>query len=175
LSTPEVLNNALDYPFAEWNNKTVGFASYGGVGGARAAEHVRQICGALQMADVPQEVAVALVSAFQNASAFKPSDYNVAALKAKNPRLSVSTRVLRRAQSINRTTMIGNLPCLQRHHKLALSDVTALVKTRVEACRAKDIDRLMSLCARLRLFRRCPSASVRWISGNPGQLSALVR
>jgi NAD(P)H-dependent FMN reductase len=48
-----VLKNALDHLYAEWNNKAVGFVSYGGVGGARAAEHLRLICGALQMADVP--------------------------------------------------------------------------------------------------------------------------
>ena len=34
-STSGVLKNALDYLYAEWNNKAVGFASYGGAGGAR--------------------------------------------------------------------------------------------------------------------------------------------
>ena len=32
---------------AEWNNKAVGFVSYGAVGGARAAEHLRQVAGEL--------------------------------------------------------------------------------------------------------------------------------
>jgi NAD(P)H-dependent FMN reductase len=32
-----VLKNAIDYLYAEWNNKAVGFVSYGSVGGARAA------------------------------------------------------------------------------------------------------------------------------------------
>jgi NAD(P)H-dependent FMN reductase len=30
--------------YAEWNNKAAGFVSYGGVGGARAAEQLRLIC-----------------------------------------------------------------------------------------------------------------------------------
>ena len=39
-STSGVLKNAIDYLYAEWNNKAVGFVSYGAVGGARAAEHL---------------------------------------------------------------------------------------------------------------------------------------
>ena len=38
--TSGVLKNAIDYLYAEWNNKAVGFVSYGGTGGARAAEHL---------------------------------------------------------------------------------------------------------------------------------------
>ena len=34
--TSGVLKNAIDYLYAEWNNKAVGFVSYGAVGGARA-------------------------------------------------------------------------------------------------------------------------------------------
>ena len=40
-STSGVLKNAIDYLYAEWNNKAVGFVSYGAVGGARAAEHLQ--------------------------------------------------------------------------------------------------------------------------------------
>src|ERR1700742_4097321 len=36
-STSGALKNAIDYLFAEWNNKAVGFVSYGAAGGARAA------------------------------------------------------------------------------------------------------------------------------------------
>ena len=35
-STSAVLKNALDYLYAEWNNKAAGFVSYGFVGGARS-------------------------------------------------------------------------------------------------------------------------------------------
>jgi NAD(P)H-dependent FMN reductase len=80
-STSGVLKNAIDYLYAEWNNKAVGFVSYGGVGGARAAEHLRLIAGELQMADVRQQVAISLLTEFENFSVFKPSDYNRASLE----------------------------------------------------------------------------------------------
>ncbi|MGP8001849.1 MAG: NADPH-dependent FMN reductase [Streptosporangiaceae bacterium] len=79
-STSGVLKNAIDYLYAEWNNKAVGFVSYGSVGGARAAEQLRLIAGELQMADVRQQVALSLLTEFENFSVFKPGDYNRAAL-----------------------------------------------------------------------------------------------
>ena len=79
-STSGVLKNAIDYLYAEWNNKAVGFVSYGGVGGARAAEHLRLVCGELQMADVRQQVALSLLTEFENFSVFKPGEYNTTAL-----------------------------------------------------------------------------------------------
>ena len=41
------LKNALDYLREEWNNKAAGIVSYGSVGGARAAEHLRGILSEL--------------------------------------------------------------------------------------------------------------------------------
>jgi len=79
-STSGVLKNAIDYLYAEWNNKAVGFVSYGAVGGARAAEHLRLVAAELQMADVRQQVALSLLTEFENFSVFKPNDFNVAAL-----------------------------------------------------------------------------------------------
>jgi NAD(P)H-dependent FMN reductase len=78
--TSGVLKNAIDYLYAEWNNKAVGFVSYGAVGGARAAEHLRLVAGELQMADVRQQVALSLLTEFENFSVFKPGDGNVVAL-----------------------------------------------------------------------------------------------
>jgi NAD(P)H-dependent FMN reductase len=79
-STSGVLKNAIDYLYAEWNNKAVGFVSYGAVGGARAVEHLRLVAGELQMADVRQQVALSLLTEFENFSVFKPSDFNLGAL-----------------------------------------------------------------------------------------------
>jgi NAD(P)H-dependent FMN reductase len=79
-STSGVLKNAIDYLYAEWNNKAVGFVSYGAAGGARAAEHLRLVAGELQMADVRQQVVLSLVTEFENFRTFKPGNYNVAAL-----------------------------------------------------------------------------------------------
>ena len=51
-STSGALKNAIDYLFAEWNNKAAGFVSYGSLGGARAVEHLRLIMAELQVATV---------------------------------------------------------------------------------------------------------------------------
>lgn len=51
-----VLKNALDYIYYEWNQKAVGFVSYGGVSGARAIEQLRQVAIELQMAPVRSSV-----------------------------------------------------------------------------------------------------------------------
>ncbi|WP_225848093.1 NADPH-dependent FMN reductase [Streptomyces sp. HPF1205] len=79
-STSGVLKNAIDYLFAEWNHKAVGFVSYGSLGGARAVEHLRLIAGELHMADVRAQVALSLVHDFVNFSEFKPGDHQVEAL-----------------------------------------------------------------------------------------------
>ncbi|GIM93032.1 NADPH-dependent FMN reductase [Paractinoplanes toevensis] len=75
--TSGVLKNAIDYLFAEWNNKAVGFVSYGVVGGARAVEHLRLVAGELKMADVRQQVTLALNTDFENYSVFKPGSYQL--------------------------------------------------------------------------------------------------
>lgn len=72
-SIPGVLKNALDYVYAEWNNKAAGFASYGTVGGVRAVEQLRMICSALQIAHVHQQVSFSLFTDFQDLTEFAPS------------------------------------------------------------------------------------------------------
>jgi NAD(P)H-dependent FMN reductase len=73
-STSGVLKNAIDYLYAEWNNKAMGVVSYGLVGGARAAEHLRLIAGELQMADVRTNVALSLVTDFQYFTDLAPGE-----------------------------------------------------------------------------------------------------
>ena len=51
-STSGALKNAIDAVYSEWNNKVVGFVSYGSLGGGRAVEHLRGIAAEVQMADV---------------------------------------------------------------------------------------------------------------------------
>jgi NAD(P)H-dependent FMN reductase len=41
-SSSGALKNAIDFLYAEWNNKAVGFVSYGSAGGTRAVEHLRR-------------------------------------------------------------------------------------------------------------------------------------
>jgi NAD(P)H-dependent FMN reductase len=74
-STSGVLKNALDYLYNEWNNKAAAFVSYGSVGGARAVEHLRLVASELQLATVRAQVAISLMTEFENFSVFKPNDY----------------------------------------------------------------------------------------------------
>lgn len=67
------LKNALDFLYHEWNNKAVGFVSYGAqASGLRAVEHLRQIAGELQLADVRTAVGVSLMTDFEQFSVMKP-------------------------------------------------------------------------------------------------------
>ena len=66
------LKNALDYLREEWNNKSAGIVSYGSVGGARAAEHLRGILGELLVADVRVHPALSLFTDFENGTKFTP-------------------------------------------------------------------------------------------------------
>ncbi|MFC0865132.1 NADPH-dependent FMN reductase [Sphaerimonospora cavernae] len=79
-SIPGVLKNAIDYVYAEWANKAVGFVSYGMAGGARAVEHLRTIVGNLQLADVRQQVTLHLMTEFEDLTVFRPAAHNLEAL-----------------------------------------------------------------------------------------------
>jgi NAD(P)H-dependent FMN reductase len=71
-ATSGVLRNAIDYIYAEWNNKAIGVVSYGASGGTRAAEHFRLVAGELQMADVRTNVALSLLADFKDFTALAP-------------------------------------------------------------------------------------------------------
>lgn len=81
-STSGVLKNAIDYLFAEWNDKAVGFVGYGSVGGVRAVEHLRLIAAEVKLADVRSQVALSLFTDFENFSVFKPGEHQLAGLQA---------------------------------------------------------------------------------------------
>src|SRR5690349_9262159 len=66
------LKNAIDFLFAEWNNKAAGFVSYGGAGGARAVEHLRLVLAEVQIATVRNQVLLSMFTDFENFSVFKP-------------------------------------------------------------------------------------------------------
>ncbi|SDS00320.1 NAD(P)H-dependent oxidoreductase [Opitutus sp. GAS368] len=71
-ATSGALKNAIDYLYAEWNNKAAGFIGYGGMSGARAVENLRLIMAELQIATVRAQVGLSLFLDFENFSAFKP-------------------------------------------------------------------------------------------------------
>jgi NAD(P)H-dependent FMN reductase len=70
------LKNAIDFLYHEWTNKAAAFVGYGSMGGARAVEHLRGICGELQVADVRAHVSLFLATDWENYSVFKPGDHS---------------------------------------------------------------------------------------------------
>ena len=60
------LKNALDLARDAWQNKAAAIVSYGSVGGARAAEHLRGILGELMIADVRTQVLLSLFYDFKD-------------------------------------------------------------------------------------------------------------
>lgn len=67
------LKNAIDFLYAEWNNKAAGFVSYGSAGGARAVENMRLVMAEVQVATVRAQVLLSLFTDFENFSVFKPA------------------------------------------------------------------------------------------------------
>jgi NAD(P)H-dependent FMN reductase len=68
------LKNAIDFLYAEWNNKAAGFVSYGAASsGGRAVEQLRLVMGELQVADVRAQVLLSLFTDFEHYAAFKPA------------------------------------------------------------------------------------------------------
>ncbi|WP_080835770.1 NADPH-dependent FMN reductase [Cohnella massiliensis] len=76
------LKNALDLAREAWNNKAAGIVSYGSTGGARAAEHLRGICGELKIADVRTHPTLSLFTDFENYTTFKPQELHLTNVNA---------------------------------------------------------------------------------------------
>ena len=74
--TSGALKNAIDYLYAEWNNKAAGFVGYGSAGGVRAVEHLRLVMGELMVADVRAQVMLSLFTDFENFTTFKPAQHH---------------------------------------------------------------------------------------------------
>jgi NAD(P)H-dependent FMN reductase len=70
--TSGALKNAIDFLYAEWNDKAAGFVSYGSAGGTRAVESLRLVMGELQVADVRVQVILSLREDFEEYTRFKP-------------------------------------------------------------------------------------------------------
>lgn len=79
-STPALIN-AIDFLFAEWNDKVAGFITYGINGGDRAAEHLRLILAEVKTACVRSQVSLKLFSDFtipdiSDPGTFSPADHH---------------------------------------------------------------------------------------------------
>ncbi len=72
--TSGALKNAIDFLFAEWNNKAAGFVGYGSSGGVRAVESLRLVMGEIMVADVRTQVQLSLFADFENFTVFNPHE-----------------------------------------------------------------------------------------------------
>lgn len=81
-ATSAALKNAIDFLFREWNNKAAGFVGYGGSGGVRAVENLRLVMGEVKVADVRAQVALSLMTDFENFTTFKPHERHDKAVHA---------------------------------------------------------------------------------------------
>lgn len=79
-STSGALKNAIDYLYAEWNNKAAAFVGYGSAGGSRAIEHLRGIMAEVQVATVRNQVMLSLFTDFENFTSFTPQSVQVDAV-----------------------------------------------------------------------------------------------
>lgn len=79
-ATSGALKNAIDYLYQEWNNKAAGFVGYGSAGGTRAVENLRLIMGELLVADVRAQIALSLMTDFENYTVFKPNPHHAKSL-----------------------------------------------------------------------------------------------
>jgi len=94
-STSGALKNAIDFLFAEWHNKAVGFVSYGSALGTRAVEHLRQIVAEVMMADVRISVGLSLFDDFEKFTTFKPRDLHKETLDAMLDQVESWAKALR--------------------------------------------------------------------------------
>src|ERR1700730_18611086 len=53
---PAVLKNAIDWVYPEWHRKAAAFVSFGGVGGARSVQQLREVAIAVQLAPICSSV-----------------------------------------------------------------------------------------------------------------------
>ncbi|NKX52970.1 NADPH-dependent FMN reductase [Arthrobacter mobilis] len=79
-SVGPALTNALSFLNAEFTNKAAGIVSYGSMGGARAAEHLRGVLSELQVAHVRSQVMFSLFTDFENFTEFSPTEQNAGTL-----------------------------------------------------------------------------------------------
>ena len=79
---PGQLKNALDFLYAEWNDKVAGIVCYGSNGGFRAAEQLKLTLNELQVAVVRAQVELSIFDDMTGFSEMTPRDYQGAKRKA---------------------------------------------------------------------------------------------
>ena len=85
-AVPAALKNAIDYLFAEWNDKAAAFVSYGLNGGTRAVEQLRMALAEVKVACVRSQVALGLFTDFKiedmaEPGVFSPAEHHLSTLE----------------------------------------------------------------------------------------------
>jgi len=106
-STSGALKNAIDYLSNEWKNKSAGFVGYGGLGAARAVEHLRCMMGELSIADVRTQVGLSLMSDFENFHIFKPAPYHEKILQKMVDEVVAWGKALKELREENAVAALG--------------------------------------------------------------------
>lgn len=115
------LENAIDHAHAEWADKAAGFVS-----GARAAERLRLVCGALRLADVSAQVTL------PSATDFEPGEHQLAALD------TVLDHVVAWSTA---------LASLRGSRETAEAEIRQQIGLIIEGLRAKDLEVLKGIYA----------------------------
>jgi NAD(P)H-dependent FMN reductase len=79
---PAVLKNALDWVYPEWNRKAAAFVSYGGTGGVRSVQQLREIAVELQLAPVRHSVHIPVATLWAH---FKGGDVDAGLAELEAP------------------------------------------------------------------------------------------
>jgi NAD(P)H-dependent FMN reductase len=101
--TSAALKNAIDFLFAEWNNKAAGFVSYGSANGVRAVESLRLVMGEVMIADIRNQVQLSLFTDFENFSTFKPDPRHEGEVNTMLDQLLVWTKALKQTRESVKT------------------------------------------------------------------------
>lgn len=105
---PASLKNALDFIYGEWNNKVAGFVGYGSAGGTRSVEQLRLICAELQMATVRSQVALNLMTDFENFKNFRPQSFHEVKFNELLDQLLMWGNAFQELRGVNEETTVEN-------------------------------------------------------------------
>jgi NAD(P)H-dependent FMN reductase len=96
---PAPLKNALDFLYAEWNNKAAGIVCYGSSGGLRAAEHLKAVLGELQIATVRAQVSISIYADMEEFKRMRPREFQEGNLRTTLDQLTAWSTALRGVRS----------------------------------------------------------------------------
>lgn len=142
-SLPGSLKNAIDHLYVEWNNKAVGFVSYGVDGGVRSVAQLRQLCGVLQLADVVAQVSLTLAGDFEDHTVFKPRESNAKTLDMTLDCVVKWSGALAPLRGVETTAG----PTAAETAQSAQSEIRARIAGIVYGIQAKDLDALRRIYA----------------------------